>query len=271
MSFMALIIFVMLARGPAMKFIIAKMRSQAILMIVGKDRHIDVKVASYKGGAYYSKNPGYFLASPGATYTTRAGRVAVSLGIDTLGTTLDLQVSAAMQSLKKAGVQYEVEVEEWQRDDDGNLILDQDGNRQVSIRIDRKQGINNISDYQAFMEYLEKHRAKIAWSKMNDVEKKKHASDDGCQECRLEHFGVPLNFWTVNLHDVAGWITRVTSPAAINAQIDDKVRLERMDERGIPAKYIFILIIVIFGGVIAAGMYNQFLFGGGPALPSLGG
>ena len=106
-----LLVFLLLARGPAMQFIKAKARGGGVLIAVGKDRMASVETSKYKSGAFENKNAGWFGVGLNSVYPTRKARIPIGIAFDPIGITLDPRYVKAIEQLKKMELPYEVIVE----------------------------------------------------------------------------------------------------------------------------------------------------------------
>ena len=99
----AIILILVMIRGPALVFLMAKLRSKIVLIQIGRDKIANVVTATYNQGSLRptGKGTGYFITANNSIFPTRAGRVPLAVCYDQLATTADPRFLLAMKELER--------------------------------------------------------------------------------------------------------------------------------------------------------------------------
>ena len=103
-----MVMLALYAKGPAMTFLLAKLRSRSVLITVGRDRMATMEPVKYRHGAVYAK-AGYFGVAQNSVYVERQSRVPLLVAYDQLAISLDPKLISAIEELKTYDIPYIVE------------------------------------------------------------------------------------------------------------------------------------------------------------------
>ena len=162
-SFLLIVVFLFVARGPAMQFLRAKVAGGGVLIAVGKDRMATVEASKYRDGAFNSKSGGWFGVGLNSIYPTRKARIPIGIAFDPIGITLDPRYVKCIEQLKRMKLPYEVITEKVLLDSSGKPRRDEAGNpMSVQTRESRTQ-MDTLSDLQNFLKFCDYHKLTIEW------------------------------------------------------------------------------------------------------------
>ena len=264
-----LLVFLMLARGPAMQFIKAKARGGGVLIAVGKDRMASVETSKYKSGAFESKNAGWFGVGLNSVYPTRNARIPIGIAFDPIGITLDPRYVKAIEMLKKMELPYEVIVERVVTGGDGKPKRDEMGQQMVMQTKEVRTKMTTLSDLQNFLKYCDYHKVDIKFDKLDDNIKLDHLKV--CKYCDVRSGGIDIPRETVSIQEIGGFVEKNINPSFIQSNIDTAVRIALNEQKEIPVKWIILLpTIIIFSAIAAAILFQVIGTGsvGAPAIPA---
>ena len=260
-----LLVFIMLARGPAMQFIKAKVRGGGVLIAIGKDRMASVEIAKYKSGAFQNKNAGWFGVGLNSVYPTRKARIPIGIAFDPIGITLDPRYVKAIEMLKKMELPYEVIVERIVTGGDGKPKRDETGQTMIMQTKEVRTQMNTLSDLQNFIKYCDFHKADIKFNDLDDGIKLDHLKI--CRYCDIRGGGIDIPRETVAIQEIGGFVEKNINPAFIQANIDTAVRIALNEQKEIPMKWIILLPTIIIFSAIAAAILFQ-VIGNPPSVPN---
>ena len=260
-----LLVFVLLARGPAMAFIKAKAKGNAVLIAIGKDRMASVDSTKYKSGAFENKNAGWFGVGLNSVYPTRKARVPIGIAFDPIGITLDPRYVKAIEELKTMELPYEVIVERVVTDAQGKSKRDETGQVMVMQTKEVRPKMVTLSELQNFLKYCDYHRAEIKYDDLDDEVKLEHLKI--CKYCDIRMGGIEIPRETVSIQEIGGFVEKNINPSFIQSNIDTAVRIALMEQRQIPMKWIILLPTIIIFSAIAAAILFQVIGTGGPVIP----
>ena len=260
-----LLVFLLLARGPAMQFIKAKARGGGVLIAVGKDRMASVETSKYKSGAFENKNAGWFGVGLNSVYPTRKARIPIGIAFDPIGITLDPRYVKAIEQLKKMELPYEVIVERIVTGGDGKPKRDEMGQQMVMQTKEVRTKMTTLSDLQNFLKYCDYHKADIKFDKLDDNIKLEHLKV--CKYCDVRTGGIDIPRETVSIQEIGGFVEKNINPSFIQSNIDTAVRIALNEQKQIPVKWIVLLPTIIIFSAIAAAILFQ-VIGNPSAIPN---
>jgi hypothetical protein len=260
-----LLVFIMLARGPAMQFIKAKVRGGGVLIAIGKDRMASVEIAKYKSGAFQNKNAGWFGVGLNSVYPTRKARIPIGIAFDPIGITLDPRYVKAIEMLKKMELPYEVIVERMVTSADGKPKRDETGQTMVMQTKEVRTQMTTLSDLQNFIKYCDFHKADIKFNDLDDSIKLDHLKI--CRYCDIRGGGIDIPRETVAIQEIGGFVEKNINPSFIQSNIDTAVRIALNEQKEIPVKWIILLPTIIIFSAIAAAILFQ-VIGNPPSVPN---
>ena len=270
-SFLIFVVFMFIARGPAMQFIKAKIAGGGILIAVGKDRMATVEASKYKSGAFESKSGGWFGVGLNSIYPTRKARIPIGIAFDPIGITLDPRYVKAIEQLKKAQLPYEVIIEKVLMDTTTNRPRRDEGGNPMTVQTkESRTKMESLSDLQNFLKYCDYHKTTIYYDEMEKEEKVEHKKE--CRYCSIFEQGIEMPRETVAIQEIGGFVEKNINPAFIQANIDTAVRIALNEEKSIPMKWIVLLpTIIIFTAIAAAILFQVIGTGsvGAPSVPSV--
>ena len=156
--------FLVLARGPAMQFLKAKIAGGGILLSVGKDRMASVEASKYKAGAFESKSGGWFGVGLNSIYPTRKARIPIGIAFDPIGITLDPRYVKAIEQLKKAALPYEIIIEKVLMDTTTNRPRRDEGGNPMTVQTkESRTQMQTLSDLQNFMKFCDYHKLSVSF------------------------------------------------------------------------------------------------------------
>ena len=262
-----LLVFVLLARGPAMQFIKAKAKGNGVLIAIGKDRMATVESTKYKTGAFESGSSGWFGVGLNSIYPTRKARIPIGIAFDPIGITLDPRYVKAIEMLKRMKLPYEVILEKVLTGPDGKPKRGENG--QV-LSIETKEvrtEMATLSDLQNLLKYCDYHKAQIKFDHLDDEQKLEHLTI--CKYCSIRNEGIDIPRETVSIQEIGGFVEKNINPTFIQSNIDTAVRIALNEEKNIPVKWIVLLPTIIIFSAIAAAILFQ-VIGTGSPLPAGG-
>ena len=250
------IVFIFLARGPAMQFLKAKIAGGGILISVGKDRMASVEASKYKAGAFESKSGGWFGVGLNSIYPTRKARIPIGIAFDPIGITLDPRYVKAIEQLKKAQLPYEVIIEKVLMDTTTNRPRRDEGGNPMTVQTkESRTQMQTLSDLQNFMKFCDYHRSSIYYDDMDMDDKIEHKKS--CRYCSIFEQGIEMPRETVAIQEIGGFVEKNINPAFIQANIDTAVRIALNEQKSIPVKWIVLLPTIIIFSAIAAAILFQ--------------
>ena len=259
------VVFLFLARGPAMQFLKAKIAGGGILISVGKDRMASVEASKYKSGAFESKQGGWFGVGLNSIYPTRKARIPIGIAFDPIGITLDPRYVKAIEQLKKAQLPYEVIIEKVLMDTTTNRPRRDEGGNPMTVQTkESRTKMESLSDLQNFLKYCDYHKTTIYYDEMEKEEKVEHKKE--CRYCSIFKQGIEMPRETVAIQEICGFVEKNINPAFIQANIDTAVRIALNEEKSIPMKWIVLLPTIIIFTAIAAAILFQ-VIGNPPTAP----
>ena len=265
------VVFLFLARGPAMQFLKAKIAGGGILISVGKDRMASVEASKYKSGAFESKQGGWFGVGLNSIYPTRKARIPIGIAFDPIGITLDPRYVKAIEQLKKAALPYEIIIEKVLMDTTTNRPRRDEGGNPMTVQTkESRTKMESLSDLQNFLKYCDYHKTTIYYDEMEKEEKVEHKKE--CRYCSIFEQGIEMPRETVAIQEIGGFVEKNINPAFIQANIDTAVRIALNEEKSIPMKWIVLLpTIIIFTAIAAAILFQVIGTGsvGAPSVPSV--
>ena len=264
-SFLIFVVFMFIARGPAMQFIKAKIAGGGILIAVGKDRMATVEASKYKSGAFESKSGGWFGVGLNSIYPTRKARIPIGIAFDPIGITLDPRYVKAIEQLKKMELPYEVIVERIVTGGDGKPKRDEMGQQMVMQTKEVRTKMTTLSDLQNFLKYCDYHKADIKFDKLDDNIKLEHLKV--CKYCDVRTGGIDIPRETVSIQEIGGFVEKNINPSFIQSNIDTAVRIALNEQKQIPVKWIVLLPTIIIFSAIAAAILFQ-VIGNPSAIPN---
>jgi len=251
-----LLVFLLLARGPAMQFIKAKARGGGVLVAIGKDRMASVEVSKYKAGAFENKNAGWFGVGLNSVYPTRKARIPIGIAFDPIGITLDPRYVKAIEQLKKLKIPYEIIIEKVLMDNTTNKPRRDEGGNPMTVQTkETRTQMDTLTDLQNFLKYCDYHKSTIYYEELNKDEKINHKRD--CQYCSIFDDGIEMPRETVAIQEIGGFVEKNINPAFIQANIDTAVRIALNEQKAIPIKWIVLLPTIIIFSAIAAAILFQ--------------
>ena len=262
------VVFIFLARGPAMQFLKAKIAGGGILISVGKDRMASVEASKYKAGAFESKSGGWFGVGLNSIYPTRKARIPIGIAFDPIGITLDPRYVKAIEQLKKAQLPYEVIIEKVLMDTTTNRPRRDEGGNPMTVQTkESRTQMQTLSDLQNFLKYCDYHKTTIFYDEMEKEEKVEHRRE--CRYCSIFEQGIDMPRETVAIQEIGGFVEKNINPAFIQANIDTAVRIALNEEKSIPMKWIVLLPTIIIFTAIAAAILFQVIGTGSVGAPSI--
>ena len=248
--------FLVLARGPAMQFLKAKIAGGGILISVGKDRMASVEASKYKAGAFESKSGGWFGVGLNSIYPTRKARIPIGIAFDPIGITLDPRYVKAIELLKKAALPYEIIIEKVLMDTTTNRPRRDEGGNPMTVQTkESRTQMQTLSDLQNFMKFCDYHRTSIYYDDMTTDDKIEHKKE--CRYCSIFEQGIEMPRETVAIQEIGGFVEKNINPAFIQANIDTAVRIALNESKAIPIKWIVLLPTIIIFSAIAAAILFQ--------------
>jgi hypothetical protein len=255
-SFLIFVVFLFIARGPAMQFMKAKIAGGAILISVGKDRMASVEASKYKAGAFESKSGGWFGVGLNSIYPTRKARIPIGIAFDPIGITLDPRYVKAIEQLKKANLPYEVIIEKVLMDTSTNRPRRNEGGSPMTVQTkESRTQMQTLSDLQNFIKFCEYHKSSIYFDDMSINDKVEHKKE--CRYCSIFEEGIDMPRETVAIQEIGGFVEKNINPAFIQANIDTAVRIALNEQKSIPVKWIILLPTIIIFSAIAAAILFQ--------------
>jgi len=265
-SFLLFVVFLFIARGPAMQFLKAKIAGGGILISVGKDRMASVEASKYKSGAFESKQGGWFGVGLNSIYPTRKARIPIGIAFDPIGITLDPRYVKCIEQLKRMKVPYEVITEKVLLDSSGKPRRDEAGNpMSVQTRESRTQ-MDTLSDLQNLLKFCDYHKLTIEWDELDKETRKEHKKD--CRYCSIFDDGIEMPRETVAIQEIGGFVEKNINPSFIQSNIDTAVRIALNEQKSIPVKWIVLLPTIIIFSAIAAAILFQVIGTGGANIPT---
>ena len=264
-SFLLMIVFIFIARGPAMQFLKAKVAGGGVLIAVGKDRMATVEASKYKDGAFTSKNGGWFGVGLNSIYPTRKARIPVGIAFDPIGITLDPRYVKAIEQLKRFKLPYEVITEKVLLDNNAKPRRDEAGNPMTVQTRESRTQMDTLSDLQNFLKFCDYHKLTIEWDDLDAETRIEHKKD--CRYCSVFEDGIEMPRETVAIQEIGGFVEKNINPSFIQSNIDTAVRIALNEQKSIPVKWIVLLPTIIIFSAIAAAILFQ-VIGNPPAVPN---
>ena len=259
-----LLVFLLLARGPAMQFIKAKARGGGVLIAVGKDRMAAVETSKYKAGAFENKNAGWFGVGLNSVYPTRKARIPIGIAFDPIGITLDPRYVKAIEQLKRFKLPYEVITEKVLLDNNAKPRRDEAGNPMTVQTRESRTQMDTLSDLQNFLKFCDYHKLTIEWDDLDAETRIEHKKD--CRYCSVFEDGIEMPRETVAIQEIGGFVEKNINPSFIQSNIDTAVRIALNEQKAIPVKWIVLLPTIIIFSAIAAAILFQ-VIGNPPTAP----
>ena len=250
-----LLVFLLLARGPAMQFIKAKARGGGVLIAVGKDRMAAVETSKYKAGAFENKNAGWFGVGLNSVYPTRKARIPIGIAFDPIGITLDPRYVKAIEQLKRFKLPYEVITEKVLLDNNAKPRRDEAGNPMTVQTRESRTQMDTLSDLQNFLKFCDYHKLTIEWDDLDAETRIEHKKD--CRYCSVFEDGIEMPRETVAIQEIGGFVEKNINPSFIQSNIDTAVRIALNEQKSIPVKWIVLLPTIIIFSAIAAAILFQ--------------
>ena len=254
-SFLLMIVFIFIARGPAMQFLKAKVAGGGVLIAVGKDRMATVEASKYKDGAFTSKNGGWFGVGLNSIYPTRKARIPVGIAFDPIGITLDPRYVKAIEQLKRFKLPYEVITEKVLLDNNAKPRRDEAGNPMTVQTRESRTQMDTLSDLQNFLKFCDYHKLTIEWDDLDAETRIEHKKD--CRYCSVFEDGIEMPRETVAIQEIGGFVEKNINPSFIQSNIDTPVRIALNEQKSIPVKWIVLLPTIIIFSAIAAAILFQ--------------
>ena len=254
-SFLLMIVFIFIARGPAMQFLKAKVAGGGVLIAVGKDRMATVEASKYKDGAFTSKNGGWFGVGLNSIYPTRKARIPVGIAFDPIGITLDPRYVKAIEQLKRFKLPYEVITEKVLLDNNAKPRRDEAGNPMTVQTRESRTQMDTLSDLQNFLKFCDYHKLTIEWDDLDAETRIEHKKD--CRYCSVFEDGIEMPRETVAIQEIGGFVEKNINPSFIQSNIDTAVRIALNEQKSIPVKWIVLLPTIIIFSAIAAAILFQ--------------
>ena len=254
-SFLLMIVFIFIARGPAMQFLKAKVAGGGVLIAVGKDRMATVEASKYKDGAFTSKNGGWFGVGLNSIYPTRKARIPVGIAFDPIGITLDPRYVKAIEQLKRFKLPYEVITEKVLLDNNAKPRRDEAGNPMTVQTRESRTQMDTLSDLQNFLKFCDYHKLTIEWDDLDAETRIEHKKD--CRYCSVFEDGIEMPRETVAIQEIGGVVEKNINPSFIQSNIDTAVRIALNEQKSIPVKWIVLLPTIIIFSAIAAAILFQ--------------
>ena len=254
-SFLLMIVFIFIARGPAMQFLKAKGAGGGVLIAVGKDRMATVEASKYKDGAFTSKNGGWIGVGLNSIYPTRKARIPVGIAFVPIGITLDPRYVKAIEQLKRFKLPYEVITEKVLLDNNAKPRRDEAGNPMTVQTRESRTQMDNLSDLQNFLKFCDYHKLTIEWDDLDAETRIEHKKD--CRYCSVFEDGIEMPRETVAIQEIGGFVEKNINPSFIQSNIDTAVRIALNEQKSIPVKWIVLLPTIIIFSAIAAAILFQ--------------
>ena len=254
-SFLLMIVFIFIARGPAMQFLKAKVAGGGVLIAVGKDRMATVEASKYKDGAFTSKNGGWFGVGLNSIYPTRKARIPVGIAFDPIGITLDPRYVKAIEQLKRFKLPYEVITEKVLLDNNAKPRRDEAGNPMTVQTRESRTQMDTLSDLQNFLKFCDYHKLTIEWDDLDAETRIEHKKD--CRYCSVFEDGIEMPRETVAIQEIGGFVEKNINPSFIQSNIDTAVRIALNEQKSIPVTWIVLLPTIIIFSAIAAAILFQ--------------
>ena len=254
-SFLLMIVFIFIARGPAMQFLKAKVAGGGVPIAVGKDRMATVEASKYKDGAFTSKNGGWFGVGLNSIYPTRKARIPVGIAFDPIGITLDPRYVKAIEQLKRFKLPYEVITEKVLLDNNAKPRRDEAGNPMTVQTRESRTQMDTLSDLQNFLKFCDYHKLTIEWDDLDAETRIEHKKD--CRYCSVFEDGIEMPRETVAIQEIGGFVEKNINPSFIQSNIDTAVRIALNEQKSIPVKWIVLLPTIIIFSAIAAAILFQ--------------
>tara|TARA_R100001086_G_scaffold105834_1_gene53241 strand:- start:2412 stop:3164 length:753 start_codon:yes stop_codon:yes gene_type:complete len=231
-------------RGPALVFLMAKLRSQIVLIQIGRDKIANVVTATYNQGSLRptGKGTGYFITANNSIFPTRAGRVPLAICYDQLATTADPRFLLAMKELEKIPVEY---------------FIQHINEKKQEIEWEKRTQILNITDLQDFLTWTKIHEEQIEFNSMTDETKKVHIQD--CTACTLKIQGVGLPRSSIDISTIANWVSSNISPSLIDTIVETNLRIRLRQSKELNIKWLIMLPMVIIASAVAAVIITNLL------------
>ena len=249
------VVFLFLARGPAMQFLKAKIAGGGILISVGKDRMASVEASKYKSGAFESKQGGWFGVGLNSIYPTRKARIPIGIAFDPIGITLDPRYVKAIEQLKRFKLPYEVITEKVLLDNNAKPRRDEAGNPMTVQTRESRTQMDTLSDLQNFLKFCDYHKLTIEWDDLDAETRIEHKKD--CRYCSVFEDGIEMPRETVAIQEIGGFVEKNINPSFIQSNIDTAVRIALNEQKSIPVKWIVLLPTIIIFSAIAAAILFQ--------------
>ena len=214
-SFLLMIVFIFIARGPAMQFLKAKVAGGGVLIAVGKDRMATVEASKYKDGAFTSKNGGWFGVGLNSIYPTRKARIPVGIAFDPIGITLDPRYVKAIEQLKRFKLPYEVITEKVLLDNNAKPRRDEAGNPMTVQTRESRTQMDTLSDLQNFLKFCDYHKLTIEWDDLDAETRIEHKKD--CRYCSVFEDGIEMPRETVAIQEIGGFVEKNINPSFIQS------------------------------------------------------
>ncbi len=254
--FLLFVAFLVLARGPSMQFLKAKIAGGGVLIAVGKDRMATVEASKYKAGAFESKSGGWFGVGLNSIYPTRKARIPIGIAFDPIGITLDPRYVKAIEQLKKAKLPYEIIVEKVLMDSSTNKPRRDEGGNPMTVQTkETRTRMDTLTDLQNFLKFCDYHKSTIYYDEMTKSDKIDHKNE--CKYCSIFQEGIEMPRETVAIQEIGGFVEKNINPAFIQANIDTAVRIALNEQKSIPVKWIILLPTIIIFSAIAAAILFQ--------------
>ena len=241
---MMMVLLLLLLRGPAMVFLFAKLKSQTVLIKVGKDKISDVVLADYTYGSLRPKTKagGYYVCSSGTITPTRRGRIPIAIAYDQLAATVNPQLALLVKQIQKYEIPY---------------IVEEYNEKTGEVEYLKKNKITNIIDLQDFEKYVKAHREKIEFDMMEIEDKKTHIEE--CRACSFVQKGVMLPQETVDITGLSNWADKSITPSIIDTIVETNLRIRMLQNRSIDTKWLILLPLILIGSGVFLVMISNLL------------
>tara|TARA_R110000824_G_scaffold396853_1_gene598921 strand:- start:1030 stop:1842 length:813 start_codon:yes stop_codon:yes gene_type:complete len=247
--FCLLVCFILYSKGPAMTFLLAKLKSKSVLITVGRDRMATMEAVKYRHGAVYSK-AGYFGVAQNSVYVERRSRVPLMLAYDQLAISLDPKLVAAIEELKSYDIPYIVE----KINDKGELVYEE------------KHKINTIQELQQFLIFAERHRESIEINGMDQKTRTAHLNE--CISCTLFESGISLPYDTVDIQNISQWINKNINPSFVEGLVINEVKSKLLATQRLDVKWLVYLPALVIAAGVAVLIISQ-LMAAPPSIPNV--
>ena len=244
-----MVMLALYAKGPAMTFLLAKLRSRSVLITVGRDRMATMEPVKYRHGAVYAK-AGYFGVAQNSVYVERQSRVPLLVAYDQLAISLDPKLISAIEELKTYDIPYIVE----KINDKGELVYEE------------RHKINTIQELQQFLIFAEIHRESIEIGNMDQKTRTAHLNE--CISCTLFESGIQLPTSTVDVQNIAGWINKNINPSFVESLVINEVKSKLLATQRLDIKWLVYLPGLVIAAGVAIVILNQ-LVATPPPIPNV--